>query len=194
MNNDWPSWRKEKRKQLITARETIPSEVHQQWSQNITDFLKQGFPQLQKMIVGIYWPFRGEYDPRCIAQYLLNEGATLALPEVIRRNKALCFREWIPSMAMKIGSYGIAVPIDSRQVLPNALLIPMVGFDACGYRLGYGSGYFDYTLATYDSLPLTIGIAFELQRLEDTHPQSHDIPMQYIVTEAGTFCCYDRSD
>lgn len=192
MNTDWPSWRKERRKQLIAARETIPSEVHQQWSQNITDFLKQEFPQLQKMVVGIYWPFRGEYDPRSIAQYLLNEGATLALPEVIRRNEALCFREWTPDMAMKTGSYGIAVPIDSRQMLPNALLIPMVGFDACGYRLGYGSGYFDRTLATYDPQPLTIGIAFELQRLENTFPQPHDIPMQYVVTEAGAFCCNDN--
>ena len=67
MNTDWSTWRKEKRKQLIAAREAIRPEAHQQWSQSITDFLKQEFPQLQKMIVGIYWPFRGEYDPRAIA-------------------------------------------------------------------------------------------------------------------------------
>jgi len=61
----------------------------------------------------------------------------------------------------------------------------MVGFDSQGYRLGYGSGYFDRTLANYDALPMAIGIAFELQRLPDTYPQPHDIPMHYIVTEKG---------
>ena len=65
--------------------------------------------------------------------------------------------------------------------------IPMVGFDAQGYRLGYGSGYFDRTLATFSTCPRTIGVAFELQRLDNVHPQLHDIAMQYVVTEAGIF-------
>ncbi|MBP6058267.1 MAG: 5-formyltetrahydrofolate cyclo-ligase [Nitrosomonas sp.] len=180
-------WRKHHRKQLIAAREAISDEIHQQWSQAISDFLKQGFPLLQKMTIGIYWPFRGEYDPRLIAQYFRQQGATIALPEIIGKNEPLCFREWLPDTPMKNGAYDIPVPVDAKTVRVDAVIIPMVGFDQQGYRLGYGSGYFDRTLATYQPQPLTIGIAFEIQRLANIYPQPHDIAMHYIVTEAGIF-------
>lgn len=180
-------WRKHQRKQLIAAREAISDEVHQQWSQAISDFLKQGFPKLQKMTIGIYWPFRGEYDPRLIAEYFRQQGATLALPEIINKNEPLCFREWLPDAPMKNGAHNIPVPAEARTVRVDAVFVPMVGFDRHGYRLGYGSGYFDRTLATYQPQPLTIGIAFEILRLENIHPQPHDIAMHYVVTEAGIF-------
>lgn len=187
-----PEWKKQQRKHLIAAREAIPAEIHQQWSQAITDFLKQGFPQPQKMIIGIYWPFRGEYDPRPIARYFLQQGAILALPEITSKNEPLCFREWSPDTPMKSGAYGIPVPLETPIVRLDALIIPMVGFDQHGYRLGYGSGYFDRTLATYERQPLTIGVAFELQRLDSIYPQAHDISMHYVVTEAGIFRTKDH--
>lgn len=187
-----PEWRKHQRKQLIAAREAVPEEIHQQWSRAISGFLKQGFPQPQKMIIGIYWPFRGEYDPRPIAQYFIQHGATLALPEVTGKDEPLCFREWSPDAPVRDGAYGIPVPVETRIVRLNAVIIPMVGFDQHGYRLGYGSGYFDRTLATYEHQPLTIGVAFELQRLDSVYPQSHDISMHYVVTEAGIFRTKDH--
>ncbi len=180
-------WRKHKRKQLIESRETLSEATRQQWSQAISDLLRKGFPKLQKMNIGIYWPFRGEYDPRSIAQYFMHHGATLALPEVVSTNAPLCFREWLPGLPMKNGAYGIPIPVDTRIVKVEAIIIPMVGFDQYGYRLGYGSGYFDRTLATYQPQPLTIGVAFEMQRLENVYAQPHDIAMHYIVTEAGIF-------
>ena len=180
-------WRKHQRKQLIVARETLSAALHQQWSDTISDLLKQGFPKLQKMNIGIYWPFRGEYDPRPIAQYFRQHGATLALPEVVGKDKPLCFREWRPGMLLKNGVYGIPVPIEAKAIRVDALIIPVVGFDQHGYRLGYGSGYFDRTLATYQPQPLTIGIAFEMQRLENVYAQPHDIALHYIVTEKGIF-------
>ena len=67
------------------------------------------------------------------------------------------------------------------------MLIPLVGFDAAGYRLGYGGGYFDRTLAAMLPRPLAVGIGFELARLSDIRPQAHDMPMDLIVTEAGVF-------
>ena len=181
------TWRKHQRKQLIAAREAIPLDVHQHWSQAISALLMQGFPQLQEMTIGIYWPFRGEYDPRLIARHFRQKGATLALPEVIGKEKPLCFREWLPDAPMKIGAHDIPVPSEARDVRVDAVIIPMVGFDQQGYRLGYGSGYFDRTLATYHPQPLTIGVAFEIQRLENLYPQPHDIAMHYVVTEAGIF-------
>ncbi|UJP00162.1 MAG: 5-formyltetrahydrofolate cyclo-ligase [Nitrosomonas sp.] len=187
-----PEWKKQQRKQLIAAREAIPAEIHQQWSRAITGFLKQGLPQPQKMIIGIYWPFRGEYDPRPITQYCLQQGAILALPEITGKNEPLCFRAWSPDTPMKNGAYGIPVPLETPIVRLDALIIPMVGFDQHGYRLGYGSGYFDRTLATYERQPLTIGVAFELQRLDSIYPQTHDISMHYVVTEAGIFRTKDH--
>lgn len=181
------AWRKNQRKQLIAAREALPVDVHQHWSQAISALLMQGFPKLQEMTIGIYWPFRGEYDPRFIAHHFRQKGATLALPEVIANDKPLCFREWLPDTPMKIGTHDIPVPAEARAVRVDAVVIPMVGFDQQGYRLGYGSGYFDRTLATYHPQPLTIGVAFEMQRLENLYPQPHDIAMHYVVTEAGIF-------
>jgi 5,10-methenyltetrahydrofolate synthetase len=75
--------------------------------------------------------------------------------------------------------------VGTQAVTPGALLIPPIGFDAQGYRLGYGGGYFDRTLASLDPQPLKIGVAFELSRIETIRPQPHDIPMDFIVTEAG---------
>ena len=187
-----PEWKKNLRKQLITEREAIPAEHHRLWSQAITGFLKQGLAQPQGMIIGIYWPFRGEYDPRSIAEYFLQHGATLALPEVTGKNEPLCFREWSPDTLVKSGAYGIAVPLETRIVRLDTVIIPMVGFDRHGYRLGYGSGYFDRTLATYEHQPLTIGVAFELQRIDSVYPQAHDISMHYVVTEAGIFRTKDH--
>ncbi len=180
-------WRKSQRQQLIAAREAIPADIHRQWSRAITDWLKAGFPQLQGITLGVYWPFRGEYNPQQIAEHFRDLGAILALPEVINKDKPLCFREWLPDSPMKNGAYGIPVPMETKPVMLDAVLIPMVGFDQHGYRLGYGSGYFDRTLASYHPQPLAIGIAFEMQRLENVYPQPHDIAMQYIVTEAGIF-------
>ena len=187
MTHNLSEWKKQQRKHLLAAREAISQPLHQQWSQSISTYLTQGFPQLQGMTVGIYWPFRGEYDPRLIARHLIDLGTTLALPEVTAKNEPLHFREWSPDAPMKIGLYDIPVPTNTRIVKLDAAIIPMVGFDRQGYRLGYGSGYYDRTLATYSLQPLTIGVAFEMQRLKNIHPQSHDIAMQYIVTEIGIF-------
>ena len=190
--NNLPEWRKHQRQQLIAAREAIPVDVHQHWSQAISDSLIQGFPKLQKMTIGVYWPFRGEYDPRFIAEHFRQQGATLALPEIINKNEPLCFREWLSGAPMKNGAYDIPVPEEARAVNIDAVFIPMVGFDQHGYRLGYGSGYFDRTLASYHPQPLAIGIAFEIQRLENVYPQPHDIAMHYVVTEAGIFHTQDH--
>lgn len=187
MLENLPEWKKNQRKQLIAAREAISTAQHQQWSRIISDHLMHGFPQLQNLIIGLYWPFRGEYDPRGLTQHLQTQGSTFALPEVVNKNEPLIFRKWLSDTPMKIGAYDIAVPDGTEIMRLDAIIVPMVGFDKQGYRLGYGSGYYDRTLATYSHRPLTIGVAFEIQRLENIYPQSHDISMQFIVTEAGIF-------
>jgi 5-formyltetrahydrofolate cyclo-ligase len=66
------------------------------------------------------------------------------------------------------------------------LIVPLLGFDAAGYRLGYGGGYYDRTLAAMAPRPLSIGVGYELGRLDTIHPQAHDIPLDAIVTENGS--------
>ena len=80
---------------------------------------------------------------------------------------------------------GIPYPARGELVVPRSLVIPLLGFDRANYRLGYGSGYYDLTLATALPRPAAIGVGFELSRLETVYPQPHDIPMDLIVTELG---------
>ncbi len=86
---------------------------------------------------------------------------------------------------MQTGGLVISVPVDSPLVTPTAALVPVVGFDGAGYRLGYGGGFFDRTLASLARKPITIGVGYERVRLATIHPQPHDIAMDLIVTEAG---------
>lgn len=84
------------------------------------------------------------------------------------------------------GVFGIPYPAESHVLAPDTLVVPLVGYDDCCYRLGYGGGYYDRTLAVAEPKPLSIGIGFESLRLETIWPQPYDVPMDYIVTEAET--------
>lgn len=184
---DWRDWRKHQRAELMAIRDCVTDEDHRCWSTAISSSLEQGFPLLQKSIVGFCWPHRGEYDSRPVMNFIAGRGATLALPEVAEKNEPLLFRKWWRDAPMKIGAYGIPVPDDTDLVKVDALIIPMIGFDELGFRIGYGSGYFDRTLVAIEPRPLAIGVAFEILRLKSVHPQRHDIPMDFIVTEAGIY-------
>ena len=184
---DWRDWRKHQRIELMAVRECVADEDHRCWSTAITSSLEQGFPLLQKSTVGFCWPHRGEYDPRPVMNFIAERGATLALPEVGNKNEPLRFREWWREAPMKSGAYGIPVPDNTDFVTVDALIIPMIGFDEMGFRIGYGGGYFDRTLAAIVPRPLAIGVGFEILRLNSVHPQRHDIPMDFIVTEAGIY-------
>ncbi|WP_018411918.1 5-formyltetrahydrofolate cyclo-ligase [Methyloversatilis thermotolerans] len=181
------AWRKAERLRLLAEREAVDSALRRVRNAEITGYLQAGFPLLRQMTTGFCWPFRGEFDARHLLRELRMHGARSALPEVVARDAPLVFREWWPGVATRAGVFGLPVPEDGSVVQPHALLIPMVGFDARGYRLGYGGGYFDRTLAACAAPPLKIGVAFELNRIPSIHPQPHDIPMDYIVTEAGIF-------
>lgn len=185
--DDWQAWRKQQRAQLIANRKAIAEKDHRRWSHTITALLQHGFPELRKNSIGIYWPIHGEFDPRPAANHFHQQGATLALPEVTDKHTPLSFQKWWPEAPMKKDAYGIPTPKNTGQVAIDVIMIPMLGFDLHGYRLGYGSGYFDRTLAIIKPRPLIIGIAFEVSRLTSVQPQPHDIPMDFIVTEAGIF-------
>jgi 5,10-methenyltetrahydrofolate synthetase len=180
-------WKASQRKELLAKRVAISAEDRLSWNSNITRHLMDGFPQLAGLCIGIYCPYQGEFDPRHAAHHFRELGATVALPEVVRKAEPLQFRVWWPGVAMVKGVYDIPVPEGTGIVTPQALIMPPVGFDAAGYRLGYGGGFYDRTLAGMTPRPLTIGVAYELSRLQTIHPQDFDQSMDYVVTERGIF-------
>ena len=109
-----------------------------------------------------------------------------ALPLVETRAAPLTFRRWTPETCMVRGDWNIPVPPpDAPVVTPDIALAPLVGWTAEGYRLGYGGGYFDRTLAALKPKPFVVGIGFQEARLQTIFPQPHDIPLDLIVTEKG---------
>ncbi len=181
------SWRKSQRERLIAARAALAPAVLEAWRQRIDGFLELSFPGLASCRLAFCWPVKDEYDARHFARTLRTRGALTALPVVVAPRAPLEFREWHPGVELAKGPLDIPYPVNSPEVTPNAVLVPMNGWDAQGYRLGYGGGFFDRTLAGLAKKPVVIGISYELARLETIYPQSWDIPMDYVVTERGVY-------
>ncbi|MFA7267832.1 MAG: 5-formyltetrahydrofolate cyclo-ligase [Sterolibacterium sp.] len=176
------------RSEKIAAREALAPAQHRRLSQAIECHLASLLRRCQPRILGFCWPFRAEFDCRPLVERMLAEGMKSCLPLVSAAGVAMKFRAWRPESEMLIDKYGIHYPAAGEWLIPDVLLMPVNAFDAAGYRLGYGAGYFDRTLAqlaAQGSLPLTIGIGFELARVDSIDPAVHDMPLDAVVTEAG---------
>ena len=180
-----PAWRKAERARLLARREALSLEERRDGDGRIAALLLEGFPLLAGLVVGFYWPMRGEVDPRVAVLRLRERGSRAALPVVVEKKAPLQFREWWPGCVTKPGVFDLPVPVEGEVVVPDAVLVPPIGFSRLGYRLGYGGGYFDRTLAVLSPRPLAIALAREAGRIDTIHPQPHDIPMDFVVTEAG---------
>ena len=181
------SWRKAQRERLIRERSALDHETLERWRHRIDGFLERSFPGLAGRRVAFCWPIRAEYDARHLAKTLRERGSLTALPVVVAPRQPLVFREWHPGVVLGSGPLGIPYPVGSELVVPTAMLLPMLGWDEAGYRLGYGGGFFDRTLASLPNKPVIIGVSYELARMPTIHPQTWDIPMDWVVTERGTY-------
>jgi 5-formyltetrahydrofolate cyclo-ligase len=189
MDNTIAEWRRAERVRLLAARQKPDAAAFADWSDAITERLVVLVDAFAPKMLGFYWPHRGEYDPMTVVNAQIDHGGQVALPALAARAQPLEYRRWYPGGAMAPGkfSFGIPEPTDGPVVTPDLMLVPLLGFDRDGYRLGYGGGYFDRTLAAYRVRPRTIGVGYELGRLPTIHPQPHDIALDVIVTEAGDF-------
>ncbi len=182
---DWRTWRRGMRRDLIAARRALPASERAARNTAIDEQLEMGFAPVAGHTVAFCWPVAAEPEPRFAVRRWRAGGSVAALPEVVGRGQSLAFRVWWPGVTMTPGVYDIPVPQDTERVTPAVALVPVNGFDGAGYRLGYGGGYFDRTLAALPQRPLCIGLGYEFARLPTIHPQMHDIPFDFIVTEAG---------
>ena len=181
------TWRTQTRLTLIERRLRAGGLQRRQWSERIDRHLDTVLPDLRGRVVGFCWPYKGEHDCRPVVRRLLERGSRSALPVIVAPRSPLAFREWHEGAAMVEGAHGIPVPRHGADIVPDVVLLPANGFDAHGFRLGYGAGYFDRTLATLDRRPVVFGICYELGRLSTIYPRAHDIALDYIVTEDGAF-------
>lgn len=187
MPSELSAWRKKERARLLAEREALTTEALAALRARIDQHLERAFDDLVHGILAFCWPYKNEYDARHVAAALRRRGATTALPVVVAPKSPLVFREWHPGITLVKGPLGIPYPVGSAEVRPDHVLLPMLGWDGDGYRLGYGGGFFDRTLAALAKRPRVIGLAYEQAYLRTIHPQPYDIPADFVVTERGVY-------
>lgn len=187
---DVARWRKAERTRLRAERQALSVEarlaVGTALAGHLRDLLLARLDGARGKVFSGYWPIKGEPDLRPLMAELHGSGVTVALPIVEQKAAPLVFRRWTPDTIMVRGDWNIPVPPPEAEALtPDVTLAPLMGWDSAGFRLGYGGGYFDRTLAVLTPRPVTIGVGFQSARLSTIYPQPHDIPLDMIVTEAG---------
>jgi 5,10-methenyltetrahydrofolate synthetase len=180
-------WRKAERQRLIAARMALDHATLERLRLRIDGHLERSFPGIATARLAFCWPIKGEYDARHLAKTLRERGASTLLPVVVAPKQPLIFREWHPGIEMAAGPLDIPYPVNSPEVVPNAVLLPMNGWDQAGYRLGYGGGFFDRTLISFSKKPAVIGVTYEMARMQTIRPQSWDVPVDWLVTERGVY-------
>ncbi|MDA7947224.1 MAG: 5-formyltetrahydrofolate cyclo-ligase [Hyphomicrobiaceae bacterium] len=140
------------------------------------------------VIIAGYSAIRDELDPARLLASLAGAGHPIALPVTVARGEPLQFRRWTPGAELRPGDFSVPVPgPDAKILVPDILLVPMLAFDRQGYRLGYGAGYYDRTLAALrDQREITaIGLAFDIQQVELVPHDRYDERLDWVLTPSG---------
>lgn len=169
------------RTELLANRQSISAEVRRNWDAAIGTALKNWLGSRRIRALGVYWPIRSEPDLRSIYEELAANGMRLALPMVKAKDAPLVFLAWTPGDPLARDSYGVMVPQAAEEIAPDALLVPCVGFNNGNYRLGYGGGFYDRTLAKTPR-PEAVGIAYECGRAR-FEAEAFDVPLDVVITE-----------
>lgn len=173
------------RREKLAARMALADNLRLALAARIEAHLERLLTPLAPQILAFCAPVRGEFDAQPLATLLIERGWRAAMPVVETPDAPMRFRAWTPATPMVTDRHGIPVPAKGALVTPNIVLLPLVAFDTQGFRLGYGGGYFDRTLAALVPRPFSIGVGFELARVADIRPQAHDLRLDAMVTEAG---------
>ena len=184
-SEDNTAWRRALRREMVARRAALGDGEHAALSVRIVAHALAALPRPR--VAAFCWPIKHEPDVRALLATWRATGVHAALPVVVAENTPLRFREWTPESPLEADRYGIPTPAAGAWLEPDLILLPLNGFDGAGYRLGYGGGYFDRTLAALTPRPLAVGVGFELNRVDSIRPQAHDQRLDWIVTENGAF-------
>lgn len=177
-------WRKAERERLIAERLAMPVEERRSLSPRIVERLEETIGDVRGLVVSGYSPFRGEPALHELLKRIASRGGCTALPVVLARGEPLQFRSWAPGEPTEKGVWSIPIPTArAAVVVPDVIIAPVVGFDRDGFRLGYGGGFYDRTLAALARRPRVFGVGYARAEIPTIHPLPHDIAMNAVVTE-----------
>ncbi|SOC44080.1 5,10-methenyltetrahydrofolate synthetase [Rhizobium subbaraonis] len=180
------AWRTSERTRLIAERLSGSPESRLAASSVILKRLRETVGAMDGRRVSLYWPFRGEPDLRPWIEEFWQAGGVALLPVVVEKRQPLQFRSWRTGEPLARGIWDIPIPAGGEVLEPDIVVAPLVGYDPALYRLGYGGGFFDRTLAALQRKPLAIGVGYGSQKIATIRPQAHDIPMDVIIaTDLG---------
>lgn len=168
----------ERRRQALGNREAAAIAVR--------DRFLQTFDLAPAVAISAFWPLDDEFDPRPLFMELQRRGHPVGLPVVVRKGQPLLFRRWLPDIELVRGPFRVMTPPpESPEIVPDLLLVPLLAFDRDGYRLGYGGGFYDRTIAKLRGGrgALAVGVAFAAQEVPAVPRDSTDQPLDWIVTE-----------
>ena len=171
------------RRALIEERLNLPDRL--QRSDLLQQVMRIWLVNRPDTVIGAYWPIKGEFDPLPALHRWKEDGELLdeplrrriGLPVVNKQHKTLTFHAWYPGCPMEEDAYGIPKPKDTEVIVPTLLFVPCVGYAPGGYRLGYGGGFYDRTLATLQPKPFTVGLGFTHGYLDEFEPEAFDLPL-----------------
>jgi 5,10-methenyltetrahydrofolate synthetase len=183
--------KKRLRAELLQARQNLPD--RQARVDALQRILRIWLVGRTDTVIGAYWPIKGEFDALPALHRWKEDGELqgnsqrlrIGLPVVNKEHKTLTFHAWYPGCPMEEDAYGIPKPKDTELVVPTLLFVPCVGYGAGGYRLGYGGGFYDRTLATLQPKPFTVGLGFTNAYVDDLEPEPHDQPLDAILNDNG---------
>jgi 5-formyltetrahydrofolate cyclo-ligase len=188
---DTPEDKQALRKRLVAERQGLPDRmVRADLLQRVMRIWLVGRPDT---VIGAYWPIKAEFDPLPALHRWKEDGELLeetqlrriGLPVVDKLHKTLSFHAWYPGCPMEEDAYGIPKPKDTEVIVPTLLFVPCVGYGPGGYRLGYGGGFYDRTLAKLEPRPFTVGLGFTCGFVDDLQPEPHDVPLDAILNDNG---------
>ena len=174
------------RKFAKTKRSEVYSVKAERVAQNwLVEYICQQIPATRH--VASYWPIQSEISPTGAVRKLTTLGYPLCLPVVWQKNQPLKFRTWQVGEKLMVGDYGVAIPSGGDWVVPSLIVVPLLAFDEKGFRLGYGGGYYDRTLAQLKRAGnvKAIGFAFADQICPSVPTDDYDYRLDSIITEQG---------
>ena len=183
--------RQSKRKALIEERLNLPDRL--QRADLLQRVMRIWLFGRTDQVIGAYWPIKGEFDPLPALHRWKEDGELLdepqlrriGLPVVDKVHKTLTFHAWYPGCPMEEDAYGIPKPKDTEVIVPTLLFVPCVGYGPGGFRLGYGGGFYDRTLAALRPKPFTVGLGYTNGWLSDMEPEPHDVPLDALLNDNG---------